>query len=272
MKRALLCVAGDLHVNSTVSLGPPGPYQLDDGGTYRPSKVQRWINERWAAFWKHAEAVKASEGVEVVTILTGELADINKHPSAQYVSVNSADVVGMALEVLQPVRAVSDRIYVTRGTEAHTGLSGSLDEGIARAIGAEPDRDGRYSRWIFRGEIAGLRVDAAHHPGTSYMRPWTRGADANRLAAMIQDVYVRGGQPVPHLVVRGHTHRPSDSYDNHPTRAVTLPSWKLTDAYGHRLGGTPLPVGGMQVLIADGVIEREWKFFHDWPLEAWRKA
>lgn len=123
MKRALLCVAGDLHVNSTVSLGPPGPYQLDDGGTYRPSKVQRWINERWAAFWKHAEAVKASEGVEVVTILTGELADINKHPSAQYVSVNSADVVGMALEVLQPVRAVSDRIYVTRCMAALTSLS-----------------------------------------------------------------------------------------------------------------------------------------------------
>ncbi|HEX7038902.1 MAG TPA: hypothetical protein VF202_02190 [Trueperaceae bacterium] len=272
MSRALIVFAGDLHVNGTLSLSPPGPFQLDDGGTYRPSKVQRWINAKWAEFWAHAASVKAAEGVEVVTVLTGELADINKHPSAQYVSVNPADVVGMALEVLQPVVSVSDRIYVTRGTEAHVGLSGSLDEGIASAIDAVPDEEGRFSRWIFRGVIAGLRVDAAHHPGTSYMRPWTRGADANRLAAMVTDVYVRGGQLPPDLVVRGHTHRPSDSFDNHPARAVILPSWKLTDAYGHRLGGAPLPIGGMQVLVEDGRIEREWKLFHDWPLGKWRDA
>src|SRR5690606_22676864 len=237
----------------------------DDGGTYYPSKVQRWINAKWADFWTHAESVKSAEGVEVVTILSGELADINKHASSQYVSINSADVVGMALEVLEPVRATSDRIYVTRGSEAHVGLSSSLDEGIAKAIDVVPDWEGNYSRWIFRGSVAGLRVDAAHHAGTSYMRPWTRGADANRLAAMIQDVYLRGGQPHPHLVIRGHTHRPSDSFDNHPTRAITLPSWKLTDSYGHRLGGTPLPIGGMQALIEDGRIVKEWKLFHDWP-------
>src|SRR5690606_28745711 len=119
MSRALIVFAGDLHVNGTDSLGPPGPCQLDDGGVYRAWKVQRWINAKWAEFWAHAASVKAAEGVEVVTVLRGELADINRHPSAQYVSVNAADVVGMALEVLRPVVSVSDRIYVTRGTEAH---------------------------------------------------------------------------------------------------------------------------------------------------------
>src|SRR5690606_2924998 len=185
--RALLVAAGDLHVNGTVSLGPPGRFQLDDGGTYYPSKVQRWINAKWADFWTHAAQVKSAEGVEVVTILTGELADINKHASSQYVSINSADVVGMALEVLQPVRAVSDRIYVGRRSEAYGGLYSRLEEGVARGINADPDSEGKYSRWRFRGSVAGLDVDAAHHAGTSCMRPWTRGADANRLAAMIQD-------------------------------------------------------------------------------------
>lgn len=267
----LLVAAGDLHTNGTTALSPPGPFQLDDGGTYRPSKVQRWINARWRDFWKHAELVKAEAGVECVVIITGELADDNHHPTTQLVTRNTGDIARMALEVLKPVQAVADRIYVTRGSEAHVGLNSSLDEALARAIGAIPE-DGQHARWVFRGTIDGLRVDAAHHAGTSYQRPWTRGADANRLAKMIQDVYVRGEQPVPHLVIRGHTHRPSDSFDNHTTRAIVLPSWKLTDSYGHRLGGTPLPIGGLQLLVDRGRITREWKFVHDWPLAAWRSA
>lgn len=271
MKRTLLVVAGDLHVNGTVALSPD-KYTLDDGQMFYPSKPQKWINRKWAEFWQHAEQVKEQHGAEIVTLITGEAADINKHPSSQYVTNHSGDAVGMAVKVLEPAKRLSDRIYVVRGSEAHVGLSGGLDEAVARAIGAVPDANGRYSRFAFRGVIGGLKVDAQHHPGTSYGRPWTRGADANRLAQIVIDQYVRGKQLPPDLVIRGHTHRPSDSYDNHVTRAITLPSWKLTDSYGYRLGGNPLPIGGLQLLLRNGKILQEWKHYHDWPLEPWRKA
>src|SRR5690554_542313 len=71
-KRALLVVAGDLHVNGTVALSPD-KYQLDDGQWFYPSKPQKWINARWSEFWEAAAERKARYGAEVVTLLTGEL-------------------------------------------------------------------------------------------------------------------------------------------------------------------------------------------------------
>jgi hypothetical protein len=264
----LICIAGDLHTNSTVAVSPD-EMELDDGGIFKPSPPQQWINERWEEFWTAADQRKNEYGVETVVILTGELADDNRHPTTQMISKHSADIGKAALKVLELPQLVADRVFVTRGTEAHVGLSGGIDENLARAIHATPDSTGRYARWSLRVEVDGYRIDAAHHPGTSWGRPWTRGADANRLAQMVIDPYVRQNVPLPHLIVRGHTHKPSDSYDNHPARAVILPSWQLSTSFGYRLGGDLLPIGGMQLLVEDGMIVREWKHVHDWPLSDW---
>ena len=150
MKRALLVVAGDLHINSTVALSPD-KFTLDDGHVFTPSKPQRWINQKWKAFWEAAETRKDEHDAEVVTILNGELADVNKHPTTQQVTEHAGDATGMAVKALEAAQRISDRIYVTRGSEAHVGLSGGLDEAVARAIGAMPDENHRYSRFHFRG-------------------------------------------------------------------------------------------------------------------------
>lgn len=271
MKPTLLVVVGDLHINGTVALSPD-EFTLDDGQMFLPSKAQRWINGHWKAFWSQAGQRKQENRAEVVTILNGELADVNKHPSTQYVTNHSGDAAGMAIKALEACRTISDRIYVTRGSEAHVGLSGGLDESIARAIGATPDENHRYSRFHFRGVIGGLKVDVAHHTPSSFGRPWTRGADSNRVAQIVIDEYLRGGQAPPDLVIRGHAHRPSDSFDNHLTRVIAMPSWKLKDSFAHRIGASPQPIGGIQILIQDGQIVREWKHYHDWPLEEWKPA
>lgn len=271
MKRALLVVAGDLHINGTVALSPDR-FTLDDGQVFTPSKPQRWINGKWRDFWNAAAARKAEHEAEVVTILNGELADINKHESSQYVTNHSGDAVGMAVKTLTTAADISDRIYVTRGSEAHVGLSGGLDEAVARAIGAIPDENHRYSRFHLRGVVAGLRLDVCHHTPSSFGRPWTRGADSNRVAQIVIDEYLRGGQLPPDLAIRGHAHRPSDSYDNHTTRVIAMPSWKLKDAYAHRIGASPQPIGGIQLLIENGKIIQEWKHYHEWPLTPWRPA
>lgn len=271
----LLVVTGDLHVNSTVALSPPGPFELDDGQVITPSKPQAWINEKWAEFWAAAAAEKKRLGVECVVLLTGELADDLKHTSTQLVTKNGNDIGRMSLEVLKPAVAVADRIYVTRGSEAHSGQSSSLDEALARAIGAVPE-GGKHARWIFRGTIDGVRIDATHHPGTGHSRPWTKGADANRLAQMVMAAYVEQEQRVPHLAIRGHNHKPSDSADNHLTRAIILPSWQLSNAFGYRIshGSEVLPIGGMMMVLDDGQIVSERKMFYRWPVlpRGWRKA
>lgn len=267
----LLALTGDLHIGSTVALCPKA-VDLDDGGQYRASKMQGWIYERWTDYWNLAREWQDQYDAEIVTILNGELMDDLRHPSTQIWSRNKNDLGRAAIEALDVCRELSDRIYVTRGSEAHSGLSGALDESMARAIGATSDENGQYARWHFRGEIGGLKLDVAHHPGTGHGRPWTRGADANRVAAIIKDEYTEIGMPLPDLVVRGHNHKPSDSYDNHCLRAVILPSWQLTNAFGYRLGGGWLPIGGMLALVENGEIIREKKIFAKWPISDWSAA
>lgn len=267
----LLVLTGDLHTNSTVALCPP-TVELDDGGTYRASKPQKWIWARWLEFWDAAADLKKRYNAEAVTLLNGELADDNYHNTTQLISKHKGDQARAALAVVEPVQAVSDRIFVTRGSEAHSGLNASMDESLARAIGAIPNDEGHHARWYFRGVIDGLRVDASHHPGTGHARPWTKGADANRLAQMVMSRYVERELPVPHLVVRGHNHKPSDSGDNHPSRAIILPSWQLSTSFGYRLGGDWLPIGGMLAVVEKGQVIYERKLISRWPIGPWRNA
>lgn len=266
---ALVALVGDLHCNSTVALCPPS-INLDDGGTYRYSKQQRWIWARWLAFWQ--TVAERREGRRLVVILNGELADDNRHATTQLVSRNPADYTRLSLACLEPVMKllqVDDRLYVLRGTEAHSGASGSIDEMIARDLGAVGPDDNTASHFNLRINVDGVRLDVAHHPpGGGGRLPWTRGNFANRLAGMAVFDAAERGDKAPHLYVRGHVHRPEDSYDRFATRALVLPSWQLQTAYGHRIGGAPLPIGGAIVTCDNGRHDVEKHYWH-WPIEGY---
>lgn len=262
----ILAVVSDLHTNSTVALSPDS-LDLDDGGTYTPSKLQTWINERWGEYWQAVADLKDHHRCDVVTIINGELADDNYHATTQLITKHKGDQAKAALAVLELPQLVSDRIICTRGTEAHVGLNGGIDEALARAIGAEPDSNGHHARWNARLVLEGVRIDAAHHPGTSSRRPWTRGAAANRLAQMVIDRYTRRRMLPPDLVFRGHVHQPEDSGNNHVTRAIITPAWQAATSFGYRLGGDMLPIGGHVMLLEDGAVVFDRAVHWDWPLE-----
>lgn len=267
----ILAVVSDLHVNSTVALSP-AKLELDDGGTYSPSKLQRWINGLWADYWQRVDELKAQHSADVVTILNGELADNNRHATTQLISRNPADQVNAALMVLEPVKAVSDEIIVTRGTAAHVGPSSSMDEDLAKSIATVRNAEnGTASWWTWHGTIEGVRVDAAHHPGTGSARPWTAGGAAIRLAHMVAERYIRRGMLPPHLVLRGHNHRPEDSGRNvRHTRAIINPAWQGPTDFGSRLGGELLPVGGHIFGLHDGRIVLDEAVHHEIPLKGWK--
>lgn len=272
----IVAIAGDIHSNSTVALCPPR-VQLDDGGEYVASDAQRWIWRKWLAFWAEVGERRAAIGGPLFVVLNGELADDNHHHTTQLVTRNPADQLKLALLCLEPVTRLlqdGDRIFVTRGTEAHSGVSGSMDETLARELGAEPASEaGPVSWWQLRLEVDGVRFDVAHHPpGGGGRRPWTAANFASTLAAMaFYEAAARGEKP-PHLLVRGHVHRPGDSYDAHPVRALVLPSWQLSTAYGYRIGGGTLPVGGAYVICRDRGNYEVVKRFWEWPIATYWKA
>ena len=263
----IVSVVSDLHCNSTVGLCPPS-INLDDGGTYKASKAQMWIWRHWTGYWRDVAARR--EGHRLVVILNGELADDNYHPTTQLVTRNPADMLRLSAAALAPALSLlgdGDRVYVLRGTEAHSGPSAHLDETVAQDIGATGPGDDIASHWRLRLSVDGVRFDVAHHPpGGGGRLPWTRGNFANRLAAMAVFEAAETDARAPHLYVRGHVHRPDDSYDRYGTRAIVLPSWQLTTSYGHRIGGDPLPVGGV-IVDCDGGHYTVEKHYWQWPVE-----
>ena len=273
--RCIVAIAGDIHSNSTVAVCPPR-VALDDGGEYVASKPQRWLWRQWLLFWGDVFGRRQELDCPLYVILNGELADDNYHPTTQLITRNPADQMKLALQVLEPMTARlsdGDRLFVTRGTEAHSGPSAAMDEALARDLGATGQEvDGPASWWQLRAELGGVRFDVAHHPpGGGGRRPWTRSSFAAGLAAMSFFEAAERGERPPQLLIRGHVHRPGDSYDAYPTRALILPSWQLSTSYGYRIGGGTLPVGGAYV-VCDGrggfeVVKR----FTEWPIATYWK-
>ena len=271
MTVTLVAIAGDLHINATTALCVPR-FMLDDGGEYVASKPQRWIWRKWLEFWQEIGERRDSTGARLVVILNGETADNNKHSDVQLVTRNPADMVRLAAVCLEPVTNLlrdGDALFVLRGTEAHTGDASHLDEIVAQDLGAKAERPDGPASWAqLRAEFGGVRFDVAHHPpGGGGRRPWTRSSFAATLAAMAFFEAAERGVKAPHLLVRGHVHRPGDSYDAYPVRALILPSWKLQDAYAYRIGGGVLPIGGAFV-ECDGrggyqVHKRVWEWIDE---------
>lgn len=261
INEALIADVGDLHVNSTTGL-LAGPVRLDDGGYYHPSKKQAWILSCWRQFNRTVAAIKQRLDLPLWILLKGELADLNKHRTTQLITRNEIDVINMAVECLAPFVDLADYVVILRGTEAHVGASGWIDEAVAKALHDQilgprlvPEHiNDTYSHFVWRGTIGGVHIHAGHHPGAASRVPHTRGNEANRAASRIFYEYSkinarlhRAGKPMigwPDLATFGHNHWPADSRDHHPVRVVITPSWQLNTAFGHKLGGDTMPIGG----------------------------
>lgn len=160
-------------------------------------------------------------------ILNGELADDNYHPTTQLITRNPADQMKLALQVLEPVTArlvEGDRLLVRAGRRRIPGRARRWTRRWPKTW-ARRDRKNH----LLRGgnsepSSGGVRFDVAHHPpGGGGRRPWTRSSFAAGLAAMAFFEAAERGERPPHLLIRGHVHRPGDSYDAYPTRALVLP-------------------------------------------------
>jgi len=269
----ILAIVSDLHVNSAVALCPK-QMKRDDGQTIRPSKSQRWLRKNWLSFWRDVAQLKAEHSAETYALINGDWGDLNKHSKYQLLSPNTDDVLDWMVEVVEPLRAVTNDVFIVRGTEAHVGGVGWIENRAAKEIGALKDPNTALpSWWVFRGTFDGVRVMCTHHPGTNSTRPWTTGAAANRAAAIVMDAHY-SSKFKPHLAIFGHVHHNEDSFDNHTVRAVFNRSWTLADAFTHRIGfGIKRSVIGGLIVICDGgdyrVIKKSYKLPEAKP---WTKA
>lgn len=259
-EKSAVIIVGDLHINSKVALSPPS-VQLDEGDSHRASPGQRWLWRSWLDFWDQVE--EDTKGYERIVVINGDIGELDtKRRSYQIITPNKADIIDMVLTTIEPAIQLADKVYIIRGTQAHTGKSAWLEEAIAKDLD-NAVHDGSASWWHLRAVASGVRHDIAHHASMGGL-PWTEKNAANKIATIIEYRYmVSMEQKPPHITLRSHNHRWNDSGDNFKTRAICLPCWCMPTEYVYRIGkeNQLADIGGVVVLCEDGEYEvKKYKY------------
>lgn len=254
----VIAVTSDQHAGSTIALCPPHVV-LDDGGSYHASKLQRWIWERWLAYWERVKEVQAELNADLWQVYNGDAVEGHHHRNTHVIANNpNAQALVWTEAVKVPLAMKPSKIFVVRGTEAHVGSEGSAEERIAeglrrdkRPIVGDPDT-GTASWWHLRMEVQGLLLDFTHH-GRTGQREHTRASNATLHAHDIFLSHAKNGERPPDLCIRSHYHRFNDSHDACPTRVVTTGAWQGKSGHVHKVAADSIAdVGGVIIVIQDG--------------------
>lgn len=273
---SLVAYTADWHVNDMLALCPP-KFHREREATHRPGKAVRSLWVAWTEFWeivkrKKEELEAAGKDVDVYAVCNGDLGDINKHSKAQLISTLKNDVVRAMVDVAQPMIGVVEKnIFVIRGTAAHTGANGELEEQFAEDIGAIPcNYEDSRSWWVLRANFSGVSTHITHHGPTGTGLPNKKDQSAARAAEYTANAYNRARLRLPKLAVYAHRHYAASGREM-GVECRFLPSWKLVGAFGYRIGVTIAePVGGYWCVCHNGQIVEEPTNDNDMgPFELW---
>ena len=200
-------VFSDTHSGCRLALCPPEGVELDDGGTYMPSRFQKKMWALWEEFW--GEWVpQATKGEPYAVIMNGDALEGVHHGSTTQITHNLMDQGRIAKRILQPVVELCEgRYYHIRGTEAHVGPSASAEEGLAKSLGAIPNEDGQYARYDLWKTIGPDKlIHSLHHIGSTGSQAYEATAVHKEIVEEFAEAGRWRNQP-PDVVVRSHRHR-----------------------------------------------------------------
>ena len=232
----------DLHVGCQMGLCPEVAH-LDGGGIYQPSvPFQAQLLAWWHEFW-HDWVPMATEGDAYGVVVNGDIMDGRHHKSTTQWTQNLADQQRAAYELLAPVAELCEgRLWIIRGTEAHTGPNAENEEKLAERLAAIQDDAGNYSRpelWKYVGPEENILTHWSHHIGCT-------GAAAYETTAVHREFINaciaagRWGLRAPDFVIRGHRHafvKTEVATGNMRGVGLVLPGWQGKTPWVWRLEG-----------------------------------
>jgi hypothetical protein len=227
--------------------------ELPDGGKYQPSKYQKELLKAFNKFFDFASQV-SSEAERKILVINGDLVDGNHHNTVSLASNNVEVQEADAIKLLMPQANKFDRVYVVRGTEAHTQPGAQSDERIAKALAAIPDDNGQSSRWQLWLDVDGVVFNIAHHIGTTSSAAYESSAVMREMVAALVEAG-QWGQRLPDVLIRSHRHRFIEvsipSARGRIIAAVT-PGWQLRTPFVERIDRMRMPhIGGVVCRVED---------------------
>lgn len=264
MTDAIIVAFSDLHTGSFTGLCPP--IWQHEGGQHKANDGQRWLWRNWLDFWQLMANLKSDTGLPMLGVLNGDACDGDHHGTSEIITRNPADMLRLAVDVLDPALAVLDKLIVIRGTPAHTGEAGWMEERLAQDINIViPHSDTEASWWHWYGDVSGVRFDVQHHPEAGDSRAWTSGNGANIVSAALLMEYAATDDKPPHVAIRAHRHQFVTSGQHRRPFVVGLPPWQLATSYVKSkvaAAGKINPVGGAYWICRDGRYTWEPVIYH----------
>lgn len=266
MTKSIEIQIGDMHIGHKTAIMYP-----DSDLDYKPNKAQRWLFRVWDQnFLTDLQRLLDKFNPDHVHLSTmGDMGERDvKNRARDYVwARKNTAIVDNATKLLRPLIALVDHIHAVRGTMAHIGSDGGIDEAIAAQYGdtISPtsgaviekgivirSEEGLYAHWYAEFELSGVRFDIAHHGKNR-----TKWTDINGLVSLGNEILLRRTKNrirVPDVVSRGHYHWSGHTPMDMLPYVVAVPSWQLPTEYVYRIDPTTeTPIVGAHVIaVEDG--------------------
>jgi len=250
----------DIHIDSLHVGHKSGMYYNGRNFDYKPNPANRWLWKVWNMFWEEVEQLIEKHNPSHVHLsMLGEAGDIDYKMRSNEFWTKDYDVVkDNAIEVLERPMKLVDGAHFFRGTDAHVGSGGTLDELIASEYeSAIPTEDGKFAHLRAEYELGGVLFDVQHKGKNR-----SKWGDTNLITALREEIILdrtHNKRPVPDVITRGHFHWLGATDINVSPLVVQVPSFQLPYKYIHDIdavGRTPI-VGGVVFIIKNRKVTYE---------------
>lgn len=221
-----LVIFSDLHCGSIYGLCPPD-LELVSGNVIKLNPRQQWLWDAWRWGWDQVNKI-CPDGFDVIG--NGDLIEGAKHHGTdEVISARDDDHIAAATILLDPIKDMARKVYITQGTECHTG---SKEDVIARLLGAVESPYGPAWESLYL-RFCNTPVFATHHLGTT-KRPWLEGNGLSMEMTSTMANYAREGLVVPRVYIYAHRHVFSSVHTASGVGAVNG-AWQFLTRYGRKV-------------------------------------
>lgn len=221
-----------------------------------PNKFQIGLWSIWLSFWTTfvPEIVKGCN--DITLVINGDLIEGLHHRQVGIATNNLTFQEKGAIEIFSkiPTKAKIKRIFVVRGSEAHSAPGAESEERMAQVLNAEPNELDEYSSWQLWLDVDGVIFQFAHHIGVTSSAAYESSAPMREMISGMVDA-AQWGRDIPRVFVRSHRHRFIEvplPTETGRIMSVITPSWQLRTPHVERIDRMRMPhIGGVVFLIKD---------------------
>lgn len=226
MVKKILIVA-DLHVGSSFAIWHPDAEI--SGGKWILNAAQRSLWRAWNSMINNL----TQENFTAI-VVNGDTIDGVQHRSLGIpcVTTNVNEQAESAVMILEPLRSLTQHMYIVRGTEYHDSISGTAINEIGRELNCEEFRQGQFSTSVLNLDVDGVILNFSHY--ISVMSGLYRATALDREGVWAA-LSGRSKTPDAKCVVRSHIHY--FVHVEHSTRHIVVtPCWQVHTEYQIRKG------------------------------------